>query len=1086
MSFPQSVLDTRVELLLGGTWTNITSKIYFRDGVTITGGHPDEASRANPTVAALTVNNQTGDFAPRNPLGAYYGLIGRNTPLRISVPEGSTYLRSETDTTSGITCPSSAGLNITGDLEVQVDAALDDWYANGGGNIILAAKYNTTGNQRSWLLGLLAGSGNPYFVWSVDGTNTNAHQAVSSAPVTPTAPNRRLAIKATFAAASGTVTFYTAPTISGTWTQFGSPIVLGSATSIFSSTAAVSVGYNNAGIGFQGKIFACKVLSGIAGTLKASPDFTAQTDGATSFNDAQGNTWTVNGTAEISGRKYRCHGEVPAWPQKWDKTQRDIYAPIQASGLLRRLGLPTAAVLNSALYRAYVRATGSSVPAAYWPCEEGANSTSIASGLTGGRPMVLTGTPTFASNTAFLCSAALPVLAGSVWTGQVPQTTAAVTSNTVNLLLSVPGSGETNGAVLARILTTGTIARVDLSYGTGGVLTVTGYNTGGAQLFTSNSSGSQSVNGNPMIVQISQATNGSGVDFNALFFTLANYEAIIGQLTQASSTIGQITQVIVNPGGIGTSSAIGHVAALQSNVSITSYPITAYAGENAATRFTRLCKEEGVASRIWGNPSDTMPMGAQTPKKLLDLLQECEDADAGLIYEPRHVMALGLRTRVSLYNQSPALALDYSQQQLANELVPVDDDLLTLNDVTVQRSNGGSSARQVLTSGTLSNQAPPNGVGPYPTAPSINLQSDSQLADQAGWLLHVGTVDEPRYPGISVDLARPQVAGVYYTAQDVRIGDRITVANTPSFLPPDGISQIVRGFSETCYGYDFKLTWLCSPESPFRVAILDDWVLARADTDGSTLASSITSTQTTSVQLATTNTNSPVWTTNLADFPFDVSIGGERITVAAPGTLLTGNPFFTTGISGWAGQNGTLAWSQDFLFPTNSDGVLRPYATGVAKVTPNGTSASGGAFTTGFTGVGTITPTASYICYGWFYSPAGWSDLRPVIDFYDSSGTFLSTGLGSATSVPAGTWTFISQTLTAPANASQAELRMRFGGTPSSSNVYYVFGAGLVPAASISTSSPQPYTVIRSVNGVVKAQSAGADVRLFQPMILGL
>ena len=36
------------------------------------------------------------------------------------------------------------------------------------------------------------------------------------------------------------------------------------------------------------------------------------------------------------------------------------------------------------------------------------------------------------------------------------------------------------------------------------------------------------------------------------------------------------------------------------------------------------------------------------------------------------------------------------------------------------------------------------------------------------------------------------------------------------------------------------------------------------------------------------------------------------------------------------------------------------------------------------------------------------------------------------------------------------------------------------------SSSPQTFTVIRSVNGVAKAQTAGTDVRLWQPMILSM
>ncbi|MGH3117784.1 MAG: hypothetical protein ACRDQ2_11880, partial [Gaiellales bacterium] len=44
-----------------------------------------------------------------------------------------------------------------------------------------------------------------------------------------------------------------------------------------------------------------------------------------------------------------------------------------------------------------------------------------------------------------------------------------------------------------------------------------------------------------------------------------------------------------------------------------------------------------------------------------------------------------------------------------------------------------------------------------------------------------------------------------------------------------------------------------------------------------------------------------------------------------------------------------------------------------------------------------------------------------------------------------------------------------------------VVSAGITGAA-----SPQAFTVTRSVNGVIKAQTSGSDVRLAQPMILAL
>src|SRR5690606_29543555 len=105
-----------------------------------------------------------------------------------------------------------------------------------------------------------------------------------------------------------TVTFYTADTIAGPWTQLGDPTVTtGGTTSVFDSTAPVEVGSVDdiAGDAIPGKYIAFELRDGIDGTLVASPDFSAQAPGTTSFDDAQGNTWTVGAGAAIDDRRYR-------------------------------------------------------------------------------------------------------------------------------------------------------------------------------------------------------------------------------------------------------------------------------------------------------------------------------------------------------------------------------------------------------------------------------------------------------------------------------------------------------------------------------------------------------------------------------------------------------------------------------------------------------------------------------------------------------------------------------------------------------------------------------------------------------------
>src|SRR5262249_39669153 len=103
-------------------------------------------------------------------------------------------------------------------------------------------------------------------------------------------------------------------------------------------------------------------------------------------------------------------------------------------------------------------------------------------------------------------------------------------------------------------------------------------------------------------------------------------------------------------------------------------------------------------------------------------------------------------------------------------------------------------------------------------------------------------------------------------------------------LPPDDIRQLIVQTAEVLGGYHWTITFACVPELPYETVILDDDVYGAADTDGSTLHADITSTAT-SMQVDTTDSDSPLWTTSAGDFPFDVNVGGERITV----TNITGS-----------------------------------------------------------------------------------------------------------------------------------------------------------------------------------------------------
>ena len=116
----------------------------------------------------------------------------------------------------------------------------------------------------------------------------------------------------------------------------------------------------------------------------------------------------------------------------------------------------------------------------------------------------------------------------------------------------------------------------------------------------------------------------------------------------------------------------------------------------------------------------------------------------------------------------------------------------------------------------------------------------------------------------------------------------------------------------------------------------------------------------------------------------------------------------------------------------------------------------------------------------WVNVPTGYSDIRTAVDWYDSSGAFLSSSLDGQFSAAAEVWTRLTATLVAPVSASQARLRIRLGSTPPSTALTYVWNAQLIDITDSST-SPQRFRVTRNVNGIVKSQSAGAAVTLFRP-----
>ncbi|MCM1974012.1 alkaline phosphatase D family protein [Streptomyces sp. G1] len=308
------------------------------------------------------------------------------------------------------------------------------------------------------------------------------------------------------------------------------------------------------------------------------------------------------------------------------------------------------------------------------------------------------------------------------------------------------------------------------------------------------------------------------------------------------------------------------------------------------------------------------------------------------------------------------IALDYKAGHISAPFEPTPDDQQLRNEITAQRQDGGEA--------TYARADGPKGsdtVGDYDASVTLTVADDDQLPSQASWRVHLGTVDEDRYPAITVDLRRnPDLAEQLATAAP---GDLVTIDNPPRELPPDQIVQTVEGGTATISLEQWVAELNASPGSPWTVAQL-----------------------------------------------------------AAPQVLV--HEGFEEGLGEFTGDGGAT------LARTASPGVPPFGGSWSVEITPDGVTASGGALGP-MTEAGTVIEGEDYTATCWVYSPAGWADLRIVLGFYDAAGSLVSTDLGSAVSVPAGQWTLLSLTSTAPAGASRLQPRAYHGDTPTAGDIWY-------------------------------------------------
>lgn len=884
MAFPLTRLPITVELQINGVWTDISTDvrsqggadaISIKRGIGGSGGGVAEAGSCT-----MTLDNNSGIYNNRNPSSPYYGLLGRNTPLRVSVAYGTPWLDCPHGVANTASTPDAAVLDIVGDIDVRVDAELAVWGEDvdvTSGTTELIGKYNVTGNQRSWRLTVNV-AGQLDLTWSPDGT---AQLTALSDPI-PATPGSRLSVRATLDVNNGasgwTAVFYTSTTAgtSGPWTQLGSPFTLAGVTSIFSGSATLNVGdIPNLAFGNPArKIYKAEVRSGIAGTIVANPDFTAQTVGATSFTDTapSARTWTVSAGA-LSNKFLRFYGEVGEWPPTWDTGGKDVTTPITASGILERYN-QSKTVIQSALLRTLSTAVHLT---AYWPMEDGAAATQAASPILGISPLRATGF-NWASDSTLPGSAPLPQLSPpSAMTAPVPPV--AVGDWTVACAFNLDTLPAAPTLLMQIGLTGGTATTVQFLVGVG-VARVQALDGGGTVLGTFDVAPANFTSGWG-VLQISTLTISGTVNLNAQW-VMINVPGIINAVPATyAGTPGRVTSVTGAWGSGFADLRLGHLAVFTGSITaVYQDSIDGFDGETASERIARLASAQGVPMSISATGVTSELVGPQPLDTFLNAVTSAAAADEGLLYEAREFLGLRYRSRANLYNVPSALDIPYTTagpQALVAPLKPVDDLQGVHNDSTVTRTNG-SSGRSVIKTGPLSILDPPNGIGTgYDENVTLNLHSDDQPDRHAGWRTHLGTVDEARYPEMNLLLEKNPALIPSVMRMDTGSRVRVT-APLPKWLSPDAIDQMVLGYEENIAQFSWRFAFACQPYSPYKVGVVEDLVLGRVGPGGlSKLSAGVTSSAT-SLSVAVTG---ELWRTTGTNYPLDIRIAGEVMTLTA-------------------------------------------------------------------------------------------------------------------------------------------------------------------------------------------------------------
>jgi len=877
VAFPQTPLRITVEAALGAdltaapstwSWTDVT--LWVRgDGITISPrGRMSEFSTAPPAKASWTLINTDGRWTERNPLGVWYGTIGFNTPVRILVaPDTNTASDTFNRTTSN-----GWGTAVVGGA----------WTVDG-----TAAEYSTTGSQARLTLGTAgvrryATLPTSYLIHDVTvriRTAALATGAALSAGVvfqfTDASNNNR-----------GEIIFNTDQSIavrhvvrSGGTDSPGATVVVSGLTHVANTFYRVRMQTHAVtGRAVRIKVWADNAAeptvwnqwntlgAGVVASGKLGLTGTRETGNTNANAVIEFDDFTF-----VDGPCRRHTGYFDNLPRRWaDHSATVLYAPVTASGLSRRL--QQGGSIKSAIKAAIL--SGTVQPRAYWPCEDGATSTQLATALPVGYPMTVNGGEGLASGQA---AGSYPVLSATT-TGLIRGSVLPYAPGDWNVqwLANIPSTPASNQALLRWFTATGgTYPYWQLVLTSGSVVRLEAYDSAGERLSDPGVTFPATAYGRQLWVEVTALRSGSDIAYTYAIFLPDGVTQVTGGGTKTTAVPGAVTSVAFGNGaGANALSGmvLGHIV-VYDDTTVTNGVLASlgWGLEASNVRVGRLGRQESVALTMATPTYDFAVMGSPSATTLLGQLQEIESTEVGILFDDVDggMTVLGREAR---YNRPVALTLDVTAHQLA-VLEPDNDDQLLCNDATSSQP-GGTAYRYQDTTSTRSVSR-----GVYPKPFSANVYSAADLKFDAMFRTAIGTVDDDRYTTVEFSLTgNPSLIAAWLACD---IGSRVQITNAAALLNPDPIDLIIEGYQEFLAGTDWRVTLYTSSAKIWNAWIAESGSgnSSRPDSGTSTTAASY-GPAVTSLSMVTTDPLD-VWTTSGADLPIDIVISGEVVRVTA-------------------------------------------------------------------------------------------------------------------------------------------------------------------------------------------------------------